>query len=88
MADKLVSTAVAATLLTASPGLVTGLRPSSTSRIHAELRVNTGGYLGDEPKHAYLMASSRSWQTDEPALDMTAAAILAGAALWSLGGHR
>jgi hypothetical protein len=30
----------------------------------------------------------RAWQTNEPALDMTAAAILAAAALWSLGTHR
>ncbi|MEO6511236.1 MAG: hypothetical protein ABIO16_09610 [Nocardioides sp.] len=94
-----VRTAVAVALLAALPGLVTGLRPSSTSGGSTGdppdvLRVNQDGCFQDGMRHcsrpdyaAYDGQGSRyvddvrAWQTDEPALDMTAAAILAAAAV-------
>ncbi len=46
-----------------------------------------GRYAAFDGQGSRYVDDVRAWQTDEPALDMTAAAILAGAAQLSLGGH-
>jgi hypothetical protein len=39
-----------------------------------------GRYVRDDGRHSRYVDDVRSWQTDEPALDMTGAAIIAAAA--------